>query len=71
MQRMCCKRFIILLSFVKLFKKLIASCNFEQESIMKILFSDRHAILGTTRLSPPPPLLFFFMTDYEREFDAD
>ena len=24
---------------------------------------------GATRLSPPPP--FFFMTDYDREFDAD
>ena len=25
--------------------------------------------LGATRLSPPPPP--FFMTDYDREFDAD
>ena len=26
-----------------------------------------YSIVGATRLSPPP----FFMTDYDREFDAD
>ena len=43
----CSKRFTILLSCVKLFKKFkkIASCNLGQELIIKILFLDRDAIL--------------------------
>ena len=39
----------------------VKSCTSEE------FLSSRDDSLGATRLSPPP----FFMTDYDREFDAD
>ena len=47
------------------------TCGFQ--SMNTFIFYYKEQELGATRLSPPPPPPppSFFMTDYDREFDAD